>query len=258
MIKTRRLSLLALLVAGLLLLPLAAAIADPIPGQGGDEPDPSFWEETAPGQVYGPKPETLSNKPADDEQKLQMDPSTAGLDAQGASPAATEAGWIVIENEGFEGIWPDAGWSSVDYNGAAVGGSYSWDDAPIRHAGTSGAWSAHPTDGITLPYGGNQYTKMSYGPFSLVGATDAKFSFSYYLDTEGVYDFFSYEYSCDNGVSWVSQQKSGRVPSWKTATVKLKSCLGKSSVLVQFSFVSDPSFGWEGAYVDNVLIQKYQ
>ncbi len=257
MIKAFRLSLLALVVAGLL-LPFPAVLAYPITGQGGDDPDASFWEEGALAGVNGPKVETLSNKPADDEPKLQTDLPEAGVDAQGAGPAATEAGWITIENEGFEGIWPDAGWYSSDLNGPSIGGSYTWDDTSKRHAGASGAWSAHPTDGVT-PYGAFLHTEMTYGPFSLVGATDAKFSFSYYLDTEIQYDFFSWSYSCDNGISWVTQEKSGGTASWKTATVKLKSCLGKSSVLVRFSFVSlDVLFSDEGPYVDNVLIQKYQ
>lgn len=254
MINTRRLSLLALLVVGLLLLPLATALASPISGQGSDDPDPSFWEE-APVQVYGPKPGTLSNKPADDEPKLQADLPGIGAEAQGAGPAATEAGWITIENETFEGVWPDAGWTSFNYNDTAVVGVYTWDDTSVRHYGT-GAWSAHPTDGV-IPYDEDLHTKMRYGPFSLVGATDAKFSFKYFLNTELTWDFFSYEYSCDNGASWVSQQKSGSA-NWKSVTVKLKPCLGKSTVLVQFSFVSDVAYGYEGAYVDNVLIQKYQ
>ncbi len=257
MIKTLRHPLLALVVAGLLLFPVATALAAPIPAQGGDDPDPSFWEEEAPGQVYGPKAETLDSKPADDEPKLQADLSDAGVDAQGVGPAAPEAGWIVIENEGFEGVWPDAGWVVVDYNGPSQGGTYVWDDTSKRHAGATGAWSAHPTDGVT-PYTNDLHTTMTYGPFSLVGATDAKFKFSYFLDTEPGFDFFSWEYSCDNGASWVSQKKSGRPAVWKTVTVKLKPCLGKSSVLVQFGFISESSYSFEGAYVDNVLIQKYQ
>ncbi len=254
MIKTRRLSLLALLATGLL-LPWASALAAPIPAQGGDDPEASFWEEAPPAEAFRPEPVTLGDKPADDEPKPQAGLSEAGVDVQGASPAATEAGWIVIENEGFEGVWPDAGWFTYDYNGPAVGGFVAWDDTVRRHFG-SGSWSAHPTDGV-MPYGANQHTWMRYGPFSLVGATDAKFSFNYYLATDLRFDFFSWEYSCDSGVSWVSQQKSGSA-DWKTVTVKLKPCLGDSAVYVRFGFVSNYTFQYEGPYVDNVLIQKYQ
>lgn len=251
--KSLHLFILTLVVAGLLLVPLVSVMADPGTGKGGAEPDASFWEQ-APSGMYGPKAESLSDKPADDEPKLQVDSSEVEVEAQGMDPAV--ATWHVIENEGFEGVWPDAGWSSFDYNRAAVGGSFTWDDTSRR--AKTGSWSAHPTDGA-IPYGIFQHTKMTFGPFSLVGATDAKFSFSYFLATEAFFDFFSWEYSCDGGTSWVSQQKSGSSAGlWKTVTQSIKTCAGKPSVFVQFTFVSDDSFGLEGAYVDNVLIQKFQ
>ncbi len=251
MTKTRRFPLLALIVAGLLLI-AATVLADPIRGQGGGEPDPSFGEE-APAEAYEPEPETFGDQSADDEMLLPEDVAGAEVDAQGAIPTAVEAGWTVIENEGFDSLFRDTGWHSYDVNGASVGGSYQWVTTTRRSF--AGALSASPNGRAN--YGQNEHTKMYFGPFSLAGAIDAKFSFLYYLNTQRNYDLLSWEYSCDARGSWLSQQKSG-VAGWKFVTVSLKPCLGQSSVYVQFTFLSDVSINGEGAYVDSVLIQKLQ
>jgi hypothetical protein len=51
---------------------------------------------------------------------------------------------------------------------------------------------------------------------------------------------------------------SGNYVTWRYVVVPLTSCLGASQVKIRFSFDSDTNIYYEGAYVDDILILKYQ
>ncbi len=191
-----------------------------------------------------------------------------------AAPAAA-ASWKTVHLQTFEGTrWPDSndGWTMRDVNGPNVGvklnefATLVWDDNSTR--AKTGIWSAHPNDGAWSPSSGGQptyadYTDtwMRYGPFSLRRATDARLRFAYWLDVEADYDQFSYSYSCSNQTRWTTEDVSGQLKVWKSATVSLKPCADKAKVWIRFWFRSDysnpSSPAPTGVWVDDVLVQKY-
>jgi hypothetical protein len=166
--------------------------------------------------------------------------------------AATNAIWRTVVFEGFEGLFPSGSWWVMDYDGNPASGI--WDDTPTKYK--TGGWSAHPTDGVR-PYPNSMATIMRYGPFSLVGATNARLKFDYFLDSEAGYDFFKWGYSCNGLNNWTEKSVSGN-SSWKAVTESIKSCKGKSNVYVQFTFTTDGSVTDQGVWVDNIRVEKYQ
>lgn len=221
----------------LALMPVTSVFAQ---SEGPDDPD---WETEPLGFPYGPKPDAPVNL-GDDQLKDVEVPLLPEIEE--VSPTAI---WHTIEYETFEGIWPDTNWASWNYNA----GSSTWDDVNRRAYG--GSWSAHPS-GVTSPYPNNLHSIMRYGPFSLAGATNAKFTFTFWLAGEPAFDWFSWGYSCDGGQTWTDTSKSSS-NSWQTKTMQIKSCVGSTSVYVRFMFTSDYSVVNEGVYVDNVRIQSY-
>lgn len=231
----------------LALMPVTIALA-----QSGGEPGDTDAQDAAPALPYGPKPDQWINL-EDGQVKDAAAPEAPA--AEVVSPTAT---WHVIENQGFEGVWPSTGWGTWDYNGS-TGGLYTWNDVNVR--AFAGSWSAFPSNSQinsipTFPYVNNLHSIMVYGPFSLVGATNAKVTFNYWLDTEQIFDFLGYGYSCDFGRTWTDTSVSGS-NNWKAATLSIKKCINKTAVLVRWTFISDNTAGLEGAYVDNVKIQSY-
>lgn len=181
-----------------------------------------------------------------------------------AGVAAVTATWREIHRQNFEGIFPTAGWSVSDYNGSTVGtrphasANVVWDDTSTK--AYSGNWAAHPNDWSS--YTSLTDTWMRYGPFSLVGATDARFTFFYWLDSEAYYDFFTWEYSCNGVTNWVGQSRSGAIKRWAAANTSLLSCIGSSNVYIRFSFKSDYSNPSNpaptGVWVDAIRIMQYK
>lgn len=167
--------------------------------------------------------------------------------------AATSAAWYTVLYEGFEGPFPSGLWRLRDYNGS-LGGTYVWNDVSNRHLG--GYWSAHPKGGP--PYANYMASQMTWGPFSLYGAQAAELRFSFFLVSESGYDFLRYGYSCTNGATWTDLSVSGNYVTWRNVAVPLTSCLGAQYVKVRFVFDSDTNTVYEGAYVDDIWIRKYQ
>ena len=167
--------------------------------------------------------------------------------------AATTAAWSTVFFEGFEGVFPSGLWALRDTNGAA-GGTYVWNDVSNRHYG--GYWSAHPKGGPA--YTNIMASQMMWGPFSLVGAQAAELRFNFFLISESGYDYLRYGYSCNNGVTWTDYSLSGNYVNWRSTIVPLNYCVGYSQVKVRFLFESDTSVVYEGAYIDDVWIRKYQ
>jgi hypothetical protein len=172
------------------------------------------------------------------------------------SAAATTATWRTIVSEGFEGVWPENSpcWYVIDYDDGDLAGNDNWDDTSTKFK--TGGWSAHPTDGVR-PYPDKMTSIMRCGPVSLVGALDARLKFYYFLDSEAGFDFFKWGYSCNGTNGWTEKSVSGN-KSWTAVTESLKSCKGKSTVYVQFTFTSDYSVTDNGVWVDDIRIEKYQ
>lgn len=162
-------------------------------------------------------------------------------------------GWVPIKSEDFEGAFPNE-WTLY--------GTPTWDDESYRYH--NGGWSGYCVGSSVSPpgpYPPNANSWMVYGPFSLVGATDARVRFYRWLETEASYDFLEWRASTD-GTNFYGWQISG-TQAWTSDTFDLKTVptlgnlCGQSQVWIAFRFTSDVSNEYEGAYIDDVVLQKY-
>lgn len=154
--------------------------------------------------------------------------------------------WGTIFSDGFEGPWY---WSTAGYP--------TWRDTSYRS--NTGSWSAWcADDGLSPPgpYASNMNAWMIYGPFDLSDADDARVTFSYWLNSELNYDYFWW-FSSGDGTNFIGYRISGSFPYWQSQSFSLSDHLGDSSVWFAFNFDSDSSVQYEGAYVDDVIIEKY-
>lgn len=105
---------------------------------------------------------------------------------------------------------------------------------------------------------------MSYGPFNLADATDARVTFWFKNLSEQGYDYFGW-YASTNGNNYYGTQVSGDQNTWQFQTFNLTNVYtlgnvcGKSQVWFAFIFTSDESESgptYTGAFVDDVVIEK--
>lgn len=174
-----------------------------------------------------------------------------------------EAGWEVITLETYESDFPAAGWSCFANSGFT---DAYWDENSYRSF--NGSWSMFCADmgtaAVTPPaaYPMDMSSWALYGPFDLSDATDADLDFMLWLDSESDYDFFQYMVSTD-GINFYGYQISGNSGGWSsqnmdlTAVPTIGDVTGESSVYFALVFESDYSISFEGAFVDDVLLQKY-
>lgn len=167
-------------------------------------------------------------------------------------------GWFSILNETFESTFPSANWSLSDQS--SDGCEFLWDDDDYR--AQSGAWAAWPANGganaldpAASYYPPNMRSWMIYGPFSLSNATDAILSFDLWRQLENTVDYVFAGASSD-GVNFTGLSYSGTA-SWTSITLNLSSYAGDSSVWIGFLFVSDASVQMEGAWIDDVVVERY-
>jgi predicted metalloprotease len=163
--------------------------------------------------------------------------------------------WQTILSEGFEGAFPGSNWNLL--------GTPTWNDR--NYSAHTGSWSGYCVGSSVTPpgpYPNNTSSWMIYGPFSLVGATDAKVDFWYRNKSESNYDLFKWMAST-NGTNFYGYQISGDENTWRSQSFDLKSVptlgnlCGQSQVWIAFYFSSDSTNTDIGAFVDDILIQKY-
>ncbi len=162
-------------------------------------------------------------------------------------------GWVTIKSEDFEGSFPNE-WTLY--------GTPTWDDETYRaHAGS---WSGYCVGSSVTPpgpYPSNASSWMVYGPFSLVDAADARVTSYRWLETEASYDFLEWRAAID-GTNFYGWQFSG-TQDWTSDTFDLKTVptlgnlCGQSQVWIAFRFASDETNEYEGAYVDDIVLEKY-
>ena len=173
-------------------------------------------------------------------------------------PQATVAGTTIVA-EDFEGTFPNANW--------AVTGTPSWDDVTYR--AWAGSWSGYGVGSSVAPpgpYPDNANAWMVHGPFSLVGAQDARVDLQAWVDTEFDHDQLAILASI-NGTNFYGNVWSGDWASvsggtgWMNIAFDLKRVYtlgdlrGQPNVWVAVVFVSDGSIGDEGVYVDDVVVE---
>lgn len=173
------------------------------------------------------------------------------------------AGWETIKTEDFEGIFPGGAWSV--YAGSGSADAY-WDD--VNYKSNTGYWSGfcakNGSAGVIPPanYPDNMYAWMQYGPFDLSNATDATLTFMTNFITESNYDYLHWMVSID-GTNFYGSKSSGNTNGWVSKSLDLKNVFtlgnvtGQSQVWIAFLFSSDLSNTYEGAYLDDIVLNKY-
>ncbi len=175
-----------------------------------------------------------------------------------------------VFSDGFEGGFPGA-WEILDIGGEDYAGlGTQWGRTSYRRAsgsysayGTAGGPSAVPAPGPYPPY---VFTWMTYGPFSLAGASKAWVEFDSWMDTEYGYDGIFFGVSIDGnnftGYEVMPEFTVTYPPVWVHELFDFRevagavNVIGESSVWFTIAFISDVSNQYEGVYVDNVVIQK--
>ena len=167
--------------------------------------------------------------------------------------------WQTIKDEGFEGAWPND-WDC--YSNSTL--DCYWSDDSSRSS--SGSWSGWCADGGSdAPsdqiYPNNMNTWMVYGPFSLADAEDADMEFDLWYETESGYDYVQVLASL-NGVNYYGVQWDGDSNGWEyqnfdlTDVYEIGDLTGHNQVWIAFVFLSDVSNTYEGAYVDQINLDK--
>ena len=185
------------------------------------------------------------------------------------SRRSPQAGWYAIKSEDFDGSWPND-WDltgNYTYGGQPI----TWGPATFHpRNGSYAAWPhasvVDPAASWLLTAPGTPYveSRMTYGPFSLSDATDArvKFYVSYEL---GAGDSVEWYASVD-GANWYGYNMTGGAnwPNWTEKTFDLTSVptlgnlCGQSSVYIRLAFTADDVQDLvEAAHVDDILIEKY-
>ena len=174
--------------------------------------------------------------------------------------------WTNIATEDFEGSFPQAGWHVEDSEPGY--GKYYWAKRTCRpKSGSYSGWAVGGgADGSGLAcgddYPNNAFSRLIYGPFSLVGATDAEMLYDYWVQSEPDFDELFVGASI-NGADFYGSSVSGDSGGWSSGNLDLTdvsslgNLLGQPNVWIAFDFTSDSSIALpEGAYVDTIVLRK--
>ena len=147
-------------------------------------------------------------------------------------------------------------------------GEYTWGKRACRvfggafsgwAVGGGGAGNALPCGSYYPDYADSF---MSYGPFSLADAADARLSGKLWLKSEDDYDKLC-AYASIDGLNYYGNCASGMSNGWLDWAIDLTNVYmignltGESQVWVALRFHSDYAFSpGEGAYVDDIVLAK--
>ncbi len=174
-------------------------------------------------------------------------------------------GWTTILSETAEGSFPaDNSWDTQDNN--STGGLDYWDDLSCRsYAGSWSIWCADIGDQTDCgTYDNDMNSWMIFGPFSLADASAARAELRLWSETERPdipYDYVFWGASI-NGVNYNGQRLTANT-GWSLRELDfgnvptLGDLTGQPNVWFAVVFNSDSTVNnFEGAYVDNILIEK--
>jgi hypothetical protein len=174
--------------------------------------------------------------------------------------------WENLVNTTFEGDFPGP-WTVFDGNGSDYG-EYHWASRScMAYAGTYSGWAVGGGangGGLSCGQSYPNYadSRMTYGPFSLVGASAAELDLKLWLYSETNYDKACIMASI-NGNSYYGWCWSGSSGGWIDRTFDLSDVYmlgdlrGQPQVWVAIIFYSDVIWTYpEGAYVDNIVLRR--
>lgn len=164
----------------------------------------------------------------------------------------------IILNEGFEGAFPPANWSTTGHWGKS---------SCEAKTGTSSAW-AEGAGGLLCPgsppvYHADETSQLTYGPFSLSDAVTATLAFDAWL-WSSLGDSFFWGASIDGSHFYGMTATNVFSTSWTggqlfdlSSIPTLGDLRGQTNVWITFIWHTD-NFGeaFGGAFVDNVVISK--
>jgi hypothetical protein len=161
---------------------------------------------------------------------------------------------VTLLNENFEGAFPGTTWSL--YN------SPTWGLTTYRsQSATHSAYCCGSTIAAPGPYPADMQGWMIHGPFDLSDTAYGKLTFDAWVKSESGYDVLFFGFSTDgfnfNGYIYSGDLSSyGWIPTEVPLTNSPLNVCGETQVWFACMFQSDSSTQDEGAYVDNIVIQK--
>jgi hypothetical protein len=179
------------------------------------------------------------------------------------------ASWVTITEEGFEAP-PGNLWDFWDFDGTTKG-SYYWARRDCAsYTGSYSAWAVGGgLDGTSLSCGSDYPADvdswMTYGPFSLAGATAAELRFRFWLYRGDAYDRDEFCWSAGSNSAELQANElclTYDTGAWSPMTLDLGdpnalNLLGRPEVWIAFRFTSYGSGSQaEGAYVDDVVLRE--
>jgi ELWxxDGT repeat protein len=192
-----------------------------------------------------------------------VEPASATLPSplEGSAPKVSPPSVtrVAIKNEGFEGAFP---------NGWALFGDPSWGDVSYRaYTGFKSGYCVGSRVSPPGPYPADASAWMVFGPFSLSDALDARVALQAWIETESGWDYLWVTASV-NGSQFYGRRWSGNWANasggdgWMNIALDLKrvptlgDLRGESQVWVGFFFESDSVYNYEGAFVDDIVLEK--
>ena len=208
--------------------------------------------------VKGPAGEVSAlSLPADARRTSAPDNEKPASSLPDAAPAQPN-GWQTIKSEGFEGAFPNAGWTLLDLSND--GCDFLWDDDDFKpHVGNYAAWpangGANGLDPAVSNYPPNMNSWMVYGPFSLADATDADTLFSLWRQIEPSFDWVGFGVSAD-GTTFNTVQWTGTT-DWTEMQVNYQSYVDDPTIWVAWIFHSDATVQLDGPWIDQIVIRRF-
>jgi len=213
-----------------------------------------------------PKPEVRDGAAAPAADASQSATHLSAAVAGAIGPILPAAGWTTIKSETFEGAWPND-WTLYGNIGTPA---ITWGPEDYyRRTGDYSGWAAGAThnpftQSLPKPASGTLIMRMTYGPFDLRGATDARVRFwtTYQL---AINDKLRWEVS-KNGTDFYGglQGEGNTLGTWSEVTFDLKTVptlgnlCGHNGVYFRLQCDSDDEGAWvKGPFVDDVVIEKY-
>jgi M6 family metalloprotease-like protein len=182
--------------------------------------------------------------------------------------SAGGSGGITLFSDDFE-----SGLSKWRLGNTSGASATAWGAVSCKtKSGNGAAWCAAGGSSPQTPctqYAPKQGTFLIAGPFSLADATEGTWDFDLWADIDDggnpddPPDVLYWMWSLD-GRSFYGEGTSGKTQDWEHVSVKMSEMtmgddtkiLGQPKVYFAFVFLSDATTQMEGAYVDNVVIQK--
>lgn len=228
------------------------------------KPRPEPAQPQAPPLRLKPEPKAGAAAPRPDASQSATHLAAAAAKALG--PVLPAAGWTTIKSETFDGAWPND-WALYGNIGTPA---ITWGPEDYyRRSGNYSGWAAGAThnpftQSLPKPASGTLISRMTYGPFDLRGATDARVTFwtTYQL---AVNDKLRWEVSKDGSNFYGGFQGEGNtLGTWSQVTLDLKAVptlgnlCGHDGIYFRLQCDSDDEGAWvKGPFVDDLLIEKY-